>query len=111
MCLDEQDFLRNSTEKMEDSNLNSGYKSSFAGGDSGLSFGGLQLDVRKNALGRSAFREALQSSGSFSNAEIQDIIDRAVTSGVNQSDFNADEIAAINNALSSPTGQQIVDNA
>ena len=96
-----KDYIGHSTQKMEDSSLSLGYQASFAGGQSGLSFGKYQNDVRKNGEAKSTFKEILKKSGKFTDAEINSIVSKAAAKGAKKSDFTTSELKNINSALSS----------
>ncbi|MGI0117605.1 calcium-binding protein [Zooshikella sp. RANM57] len=104
-----KDYIGHSTQKMEDSSLSLGYQASFAGGESGLSFGKYQNDVRKNGEAKSTFSEILKKSGNFTESEVNSIVSRAAAKGSKGSDFTSTELQNINNALSSADGKKLVD--
>jgi LysM repeat protein/uncharacterized protein (DUF2235 family) len=85
------------------------YQASFAQIDnSGLSFGKYQNDVRTNPDASNAFEDVLTESG-LSKKEVTTIMKKAQTRGVKASDFSADELKKINDALSSEQGKKIVN--
>ncbi|CBL45948.1 Hemolysin-type calcium-binding protein [gamma proteobacterium HdN1] len=102
-------FMMFSTFMMEDSSLSLAYRPSFAGGNSGLSFGHFQHDVAANGDARATFESILEQSGLFDDQEINDIVDLASTPGVRASDFTSSQLSRITQALSSNLGKQTVD--
>ena len=88
---------------MENSQAANGLKSSYQAefaqkGDSGLSFGKMQNDVRKNKDAEEIFRRILKREG-FGNSEIDNIVDKAKKQGVTRNDFSKETLDRINRAL------------
>ena len=88
---------------MENSQAANGLKSSYQAefaqkGDSGLSFGEMQNDVRKNKDAEEIFRRILKREG-FGNSEIDNIVDKAKKQGVTRNNFSKETLDRINRAL------------
>ncbi|TNC81502.1 MAG: hypothetical protein C9356_09235 [Oleiphilus sp.] len=104
-----QEFLYNVASHMEDSSQSKAYESTFAGGDSGLSYGELQSDVAANDLAEETFNDILKASGLFSDAEADELTKKAAKKGAQKSNFTSEELSRIDQALSSPQGKQLIN--
>lgn len=115
MCI--KTITLETTQFMEDETGEAATKASFAGGNSGLSFGSLQLDVASNTDAKNTFEQLMVDSGLFTNQEVDIIASSAATEGVNDSDFDWNTsqgvIAedAINQALSTPDAITAIEQA
>ena len=87
---------------------NARYEASFAGGDSGLSFGAWQNDVAANSDAKTVFNDILLQFG-LSKSDADTIVAKAATAGVDDTAFTHQELTTINDALSSAVGQGLVN--
>ena len=110
MTQEQKDHIINAVKKNE----GGGYFAGFAQkGDSGLTFGAMQNDVRTNPNATPVFLDILNHyaaendpNGSIS---VKNIVAIAGTQGVKRSDFSPEELNFINSALSSDYGKTKTD--
>ncbi len=104
---DQKQYIVDFVKNMEDETHTKEFKSSFAGGNSGLSFGSIQGDIANNGIAKGAFDDIIYQSGLFTDTEVAAIKAIETLKGAAAETAFATYRGRIDQALSSENGQKL----